>query len=408
MSTTPMDHPKVSIITPSYNQGQFIEETIKSILTQNYPNIEYIVFDGGSTDNTLEILKKHSDFITFWKSERDNGQSDAINKGFRLSTGEIIAWLNSDDMYCPGTIKKVVEFFQDNPDISIVYGDFLNLYEQDPAQNHIVHSGEFSFKKLITRDFIGQPTTFFRREALFDVGLLDETLQNSLDYDLFLKLGLKYRFGYIPEVLAIYRWHGESKSGSQEEKFAREDFFIIDRILKEHTLSQEIVDVAYAHLIESIAISQMVSPAEISRSKKTNPSLDHDPDSLAVLKPVVFFDIIRTNYNLLNHDREIKFFKRTVDCILDIFSIRYRKECNNEIIKREDREKIYQDSLLWISNYLFIRGDQKKSWNLFIVQCKTSPKILFHTKSLKLFGKFLLTPRGVKYFDTHFNKHRSS
>ncbi|MGV8130099.1 MAG: glycosyltransferase family 2 protein [Methanolinea sp.] len=407
MSTIPMDHPKVSIITPSYNQGQFIEGTIKSILSQNYPNLEYIVLDGGSTDNSLKVLKKYSDFITYWKSERDKGQSDAINRGFRISTGEIVAWLNSDDIYCPGTIEKVVEFFQDNPDISIVYGDFLNLYEQDPSQNHIVHSGEFSLKKLIARDFIGQPTTFFRREALFDVGLLDETLQNSLDYDLFLKLGLKYRFGYIPEVLAIYRWHGESKSGSQEEKFAREDFFIIDRILKEHALSSEIVDVAYSHLIESIAISQMVSPAEISRSKKTNPSLDHNPNAVAVLEPGVFFDMIRTNYNLLNHHREIKFFKRTVECILDIFSIRYRKECNNGMIKRENRYKIYRDSLLWISNYLFIRGEYKKSWNIFIVQCKTSPKILFHTKSLKLFGKFLLTPRGVKYFDTHFNKHRS-
>lgn len=402
MSTTPMDHPKVSVITPSYNQGQFIEETIKSILLQNYPNLEYIVLDGGSTDNSLEVLKKYSDFITYWNSERDKGQSDAINKGFKLSSGEIIAWLNSDDMYCPGTIEKVVEFFQDNPDISIVYGDFLNLYEQDPSQNHIVHSGEFSFKKLITRDFIGQPTTFFRREALFNVGLLDETLQNSLDYDLFLKLGLKFRFGYIPEVLAVYRWHEESKSGSQEERFAREDFFIIDRILKEHTLSSDIVDAAYSHLIESIAISQMVSHTD-----KTNPLFGHDPSIFAGMEPRAFFDVLKTNYYLLDHNTKKSCFRQTVDCILNIFSLRYQKEPLNRMQKRENRDKIYRDSLLWISNYLFIRGDYKKSWNFFIFQLKKSPRILLYTKSLKLLGKFLLTPRGVQYFDTHFNKHRT-
>ncbi len=189
--------PKISIITPSFNQGQFIEETIRSVLLQNYPNLEYIVIDGGSSDNTIEIIRNYESHLAYWISEKDRGQSEAINKGFKKSSGEIVAWLNSDDVYLPGTFNEVVNFFNNNPDISVVYGDFKNSYDDDHTQDHIVKCGEFSFIRLLKRDFIGQPSVFFRRDVLFEAGLLDETLHNSLDYDLLLKLALKYKFGYI-------------------------------------------------------------------------------------------------------------------------------------------------------------------------------------------------------------------
>jgi len=286
-------YPKISIITPSFNQGQFIEETIQSVLNQDYPNLEYIVIDGGSSDNTVEIIRKYSDFITYWISEKDHGQSDAINKGFRISTGEIVAWLNSDDYYCPGTIKKVIDFFKGNPDVAVVYGDFQIFYEKYPSRNRIVRPGKFNFKKLIKSDFIGQPAAFIRRDALFDVGLLDETLHNSLDYDLFLKLGLKYRFDYIPEILAVFRWHEASKSGSQEVKFAFEDFCVIDRILLEYSFPQDIFEAAYSHLLESLIIFRLGLPIQNNQHLQIL-----DPSQLAELNSHAFFDYVVKIFDL--------------------------------------------------------------------------------------------------------------
>ena len=116
-------YPKISIITPSYNQGQFLEQTILSILSQDYPNLEYIIMDGGSSDNSVEIIRKHEDNLTYWVSEPDKGQSDAINKGFQRATGDILTWLNSDDYYLPGTLHTVAEYFTQHPDVECIYGD---------------------------------------------------------------------------------------------------------------------------------------------------------------------------------------------------------------------------------------------------------------------------------------------
>ncbi len=206
--------PLVSIITPSYNQGQYIEETIKSVLSQDYPNIEYIVMDGGSTDNTLNILRKYSNRIK-WISEPDNGQSDAINKGFKMSRGEIIAWLNSDDTYCPGAIKGGVESFIKNSDIAMTYGDG---YEVDDRCNVIIkfpYSQKFDFWKLIyVLDYILQPTVFMKRKAVFEVGLLDTSMSWCFDWDLWIKLGKKHRILYVPKLVANARVYSTTKTSS--------------------------------------------------------------------------------------------------------------------------------------------------------------------------------------------------
>lgn len=215
--------PKISIITPSYNQAEFIERTIQSVLDQNYPDLEYIVMDGGSTDGTIEILKKYNGKI-IWKSEKDNGQSDAINKGLKMATGDIVAYLNSDDTYEPGALKKVAEFFQKNPDKKWVYGKCKIIDKNDAEirkpitwyKNFLLK--KFSFAKLLSENFISQPATFWKRELLNEIGYFNEEEHFCMDYEYWLRIGQKYSAGVIPEYLANFRYYQNSKSGSVNKK----------------------------------------------------------------------------------------------------------------------------------------------------------------------------------------------
>ena len=210
-----IDKPLVSIITPSYNQGRFIEETIKSVLNQDYPNIEYIVIDGGSTDNTIDILIKYEGRLR-WVSEPDKGQSDAITKGFAMARGSMMAWLNSDDTYLPGTVNKVVDLFCSQTDIGLIYG---KAYFIDIEGNVIGRypTEPFDYNRLAIFNFICQPATFFRKEALDEVGILDINLHYVMDYDLWIRMANKNKFAYLPEFLATYRFHEESKTISPSD-----------------------------------------------------------------------------------------------------------------------------------------------------------------------------------------------
>lgn len=212
------NEPLVTIVTPSFNQGRFIRATIESVLSQDYSNIEYIVVDGGSTDETLDIVHEYSDKLTCI-SECDNGQSDAINKGFRMANGQIVAWLNSDDVYEPGCISKAVNAFHTYPNAALIYGNGYIIDENGSKTAPVLHIRNFNLWALIhIWDYILQPSTFFKREALMDIGLLREELYWSMDWDLWIRLALHYDAVYIREFLACTREYGETKTATGGEK----------------------------------------------------------------------------------------------------------------------------------------------------------------------------------------------
>jgi glycosyltransferase involved in cell wall biosynthesis len=208
------NHPLVSIITPSFNQGAFIAEAIESVLAQDYPNIEYLIVDGGSRDSTLDVLRRYQQRVR-WLSEPDGGQADAINKGLALTRGDIVAWLNSDDVYAPGAVSRAVEAILAHPAAALVYGQAEVIDRSGAVIGPHPYIEPFDLQRLIHHlDFIVQPATFFRRAPLMAVGGLDAGLHYCLDYDLWIKLALRHSVHFIPEVLARERVYSERKTAS--------------------------------------------------------------------------------------------------------------------------------------------------------------------------------------------------
>ena len=211
-----MPDPLVSIVTPSYNQAEFVDSTISSVLAQSYPRIEYLVCDGGSQDGTVEIIKRHSDRLAWWCSEKDRGQSDAINKGWRRATGDILAYLNSDDVLLPGAVEHVVHAFQQNPSVGVVHGDWVYL-RQDGTQLGPGQGRPADFRRLLHNGqirYIAQPASFYRADVVRRVGLIDESLHYSMDYDLLLRLARESPMMYLSVALAGFRLHTSAKSSA--------------------------------------------------------------------------------------------------------------------------------------------------------------------------------------------------
>lgn len=204
--------PKISIVTSSLNRGRFIEKAILSVLSQKWPDTEHIVIDGGSQDNTLDILKKYADKLK-WVSEPDSGQSEATNKGLRMVTGDIVGLLNSDDTYLPGAFSAVAEYLTKNPSVSAVYGHYAYI---DPNDRIILKRYEIPFDLGVLRywsNYMHQPTVFFRAEVIKDVGLWDERLRYAADYEYWLRLATRgHRFALVPRLLATYRMHPDSQT----------------------------------------------------------------------------------------------------------------------------------------------------------------------------------------------------
>lgn len=218
--------PKVSIITPSYNQGQFLEETIRSVLLQGYPNLEYIIMDGGSTDNSVEIIKKYEPWLTCWVSEKDNGQADAIYRGFEKATGDIIAWINSDDFYLPGSIACVVRTLQDNPGSSLVVGSSYHLL-QDGGYIRKYYGFSQNFESLLFHGMhFCQPACFWKRSSFFALGGFNRDLKFCFDYEMFLRFRKEAPFAWTLHPTAVFRWHETSKSSTIADVALKESMLI--------------------------------------------------------------------------------------------------------------------------------------------------------------------------------------
>ena len=218
--------PLVSIITPSFNQVSFLEQTLLSVLEQDYPNIEYWVIDGGSSDNSLEIIKKYEPRLAGWVSEKDRGQADGVNKGFAKATGEIIGWLNSDDLYYPGAIASAVEAFRQHPDASFVFSDVESIDEHGNAFN-LMRYGDWKLADLMTFKIIGQPGVFIRREVMEQAGYLDLNYNYLLDVQLWLRMAAIAEPQHIPDkVWAAARMHSDAKNIAHAEEFGVEAFQI--------------------------------------------------------------------------------------------------------------------------------------------------------------------------------------
>lgn len=207
---------KISIVTPSLNQGLFVEEAILSVVNQGYEDYEHIIVDGGSQDNTLDILKKYSftNKKIQWISEPDRGQSDALNKGFRMATGNIIGWLNADDRYLPGCFDVLIDFFHNNPEVDVVYGDYRFIDEKgEVIRCRKEIDFDISILKYLHVLYIPSTATFFRRRIVDEGNFLREDFHYAMDYEFFLRLALKgYKFMHIPKYFSDFRWHRESKS----------------------------------------------------------------------------------------------------------------------------------------------------------------------------------------------------
>jgi glycosyltransferase involved in cell wall biosynthesis len=227
----------VSIITPSYNQAPFLEQTMLSVLEQDYPHIEYIVIDGSSTDNSVEIIKKYANRLTYWVSEKDSGQAEAINKGFVRAQGEILAWLNSDDYYMLNTVSVAVRCFEQHPEVVMVYGDMLAV-DGDGNTINLLKYKQLSLEDLLCFQIIGQPSVFFRRSALEKAGMLEPTFHFMLDHQLWIRLAQQGGILHIPQIWSAARYHPGAKNRARAAEFGREAFRVLDWAKDQPELSE--------------------------------------------------------------------------------------------------------------------------------------------------------------------------
>jgi glycosyltransferase involved in cell wall biosynthesis len=224
--------PKITIITPSFNQAKFLEKTILSVLNQNYPNLEYIVVDGGSTDGSLEIIKKYDHQLTWWVSEKDNGQASAINKALRRSTGTWVGWQNSDDIYYNGVFHELASIANKNPKVGLIIADMMLIDEQDNIIRDVRYVKPTYNSVLAEGMVLSNQSAFWRSELHNDIGFLNEKYQYSFDLDWFLRLLKKTTSIHIDNIWGGFRQHDDTKSNTNKKIFIKENEMIIGKYAK--------------------------------------------------------------------------------------------------------------------------------------------------------------------------------
>jgi glycosyltransferase involved in cell wall biosynthesis len=222
-SVTSDEQPLVSIVTPTYNQANFLRDTIESVLGQDYPHVEHIILDDGSTDATPRILAEYTGRVA-WESQPNMGQTPTINKGWQRCRGEILTWLNSDDTLLTGALQKAVEYLRQRPEVGVVFGDTLFTEEDGTPIERSEPRGEFDYEKFVVEceNPIAQPSAFIRRSVVEDVGALDPHYYYFMDWDFWLRAGARHRIEYVPELFSTYRLHSESKTVAQAARAAPE------------------------------------------------------------------------------------------------------------------------------------------------------------------------------------------
>lgn len=289
--------PRVSVVTPSFNQIEFIEETIRSVLLQGYPDLEYIVMDGGSTDGSAEVIRRYSQWLAHWRSAPDKGQSDAINSGWARATGVVAAWLNSDDVYRPGCVGRAAAELMYDDSIGLVYGcsDVCDRYGQSTGTRY---GREFVLEELTQgRCPIPQPSAFFRRAALEAAGPLDASLHFTMDADLWLRLAAVSGVHFVDEVWSDFRYYAESKSGQGRLRFEIDTYEFVRRgferslfpadlqARKEEVLARLMLRIAMAHYRQG---QDALSRATALRAIHGNPAIACDRKMLSDLTRCMF------------------------------------------------------------------------------------------------------------------------
>ncbi|MGI8654629.1 MAG: glycosyltransferase family 2 protein [Pyrinomonadaceae bacterium] len=264
-----MNLPRITVVTPSFNQGHLIEETINSILDQNYPNLEYIVIDGGSTDATLEVIKKYEHKIDYWTSETDGGQSEAINKGLRRATGDIVTWLNSDDLFLPDVLQTVARYFNEY-DAALIHGRTVLFGNGTKELIKGAEDDDLEVRYLSGMAF-PQPSSFFKKRVLDEQGVLDESLHYGMDYDLMVKIALNYCMLKVDDVFSRYRLHGESKTVAQNIRFAYDWAKVFSKVLRSFDFTADLIEhmralELYVEGRDYYRVTKRFSPADIRKA----------------------------------------------------------------------------------------------------------------------------------------------
>lgn len=250
-------YPSISVVIPSFNQGQYIEETILSVLGQGYPELELIVLDAGSTDNTVEVIEKYSDKISYWHSKKDKGQADAINQGMNLSSGEVVCWLNSDDMYLPGTLLDIGKRFCGRTNENhMVYGAAVTINQSnEKLLSSAQTAAPFEAFTLTYRDFIVQPSAFWTRKLWESTGNLDISYNYVLDWEWFLRASKITSFEYVPKFYSVYRYHPFHKTSSGGAERRKEIIEIVKNYSSKYWIDLYLeVEEAYDAIQEKLKI----------------------------------------------------------------------------------------------------------------------------------------------------------
>ncbi len=297
--------PLVSIITPSYNQSRYLEETIRSVLDQDYPNLEYIVVDGGSTDGSQEIIQKYQRQLVWWTSEQDQGQADGINKGLARARGEFVAWLNSDDLYMPGAVLEAVKALQANPEVNLVFGNVAAIDAEGQVTN-LMRYGDWRVDDLMHFEIIGQAGVFMRRAALEISGTLDLSYQLLLDHHLWLRIGAAGCIRHIDRTWAAARFHAEAKNVARARAFGEEAYRLAQWLaeyppLRGQYLAQKNLVWAGAHRMNARYLLDGGLPGEAFKAYMK---------SLAAYPPIALKEFHRILYALVSSVIQIEFLKK--------------------------------------------------------------------------------------------------